>query len=659
MAKITFDEISIENFGPFRERQLINLAVLPARPVVLVKALNGSGKTTLLTALQVGLYGHKGANLARRSEYEHLISSLQRGDAHGNSVIEVKLSVDMAGDHRAVTLRREWTKRGTALVESLSILSNGLDDPEFADGWDEFINTILPAELVHLFLFDGEKIEALANPERLPDLLRRATEVFLGLGGIDALETDLRAVERRANTRKKEGSSELLNLRAEAERYEQERDGVHAKIIALTQKQAELNNTVDRAKIDLERYQLRASKSGLTAFEQAAKLKSEAESATKQYKDSRMALTAAMSDPFAPMAWLGEIWKEYKIHWDKEQLSRNAELLSSEFKKRDQRLLKSLKLPPKIYDLLKQTFRDDLADLRLPTRRATIFENGGNPHDVDERINDALRLLLQHAKGSEKASKVVAKAEQAVGTIPAKEQLAQVFALLQQHSQSLANAQNRLHDCMHELAEMRTYLLQIESRVNTAKEKLRTEFKDEAQELHGLQAAGRAKQVLTQFRERLMSSKAQWLSEMITAEFRKLLRKKHMISRVVIDPQTYAVSIEGSGQHLLPMERLSAGERQILAISVLSALIRERKGRFPVVVDTPLARLDNKHRNSLIDNFFSKISHQVLILSTDEEVHGDVYQALRPFIGTQHRLEYSEDEHRTTVINEQEPTHAD
>lgn len=658
MAQITFNQISIENFGPFRERQLIDLSVLSERPVVLLKALNGSGKTTLLTALQVGLYGYKGANVARRAEYEQLITGLQRGDTAGNSIIEVKLSVDMAGAHRVITLRREWLKRATGLVENLSIRENGLHDPEFAENWDEFINTILPAELVHLFLFDGEKIEALANPERLPDLLRRATEAFLGLGGIDALENDLRAVERRANTRKKGGSSELKNLRVEIEKFEQERDRINDTIIVLMQRQAELYNTVDRAKIGLERYQIRASRNGLVAFKQAAQLKNEAESTARQLKDSRAALAVAMSDPIAPIAWLGQFWNEYKKTWDDEQLSRNADLLRTEFTKRDQRLLKSLPVPAEIYEFLMQAFKDDLASSLLPVRRTSILENGGNPHDAEGRLHDALYAVEKQASACVEASKAVAKADQAVGTIPAEEQLAHVFALLQQHTQSLASAQIQLHDCAHELSEKRTSLVQIEARLNSAKERLRTEFKAEAEEMHGLEAAARAKRVLMQFRERLLSSKAQWLSEMITAEFRKLLRKKNMISRVVVDPTTYAVSIEGSGQHLLPMDRLSAGERQILAIAVLSALIRERKGRFPVVVDTPLARLDNKHRNSLINNFFSTISHQVLILSTDEEVQGDVYQALLPFIATQHRLEYREDEYRTIVVNGQEQSHA-
>lgn len=97
------------------------------------------------------------------------------------------------------------------------------------------------------------------------------------------------------------------------------------------------------------------------------------------------------------------------------------------------------------------------------------------------------------------------------------------------------------------------------------------------------------------------------------------------------------------------MDRLSAGERQLLAISVLSALIKERKGRFPVVVDTPLARLDQQHRSAMIKRFFATVSHQVVVLSTDQEVEGSAYDALKPFTNAEYSLDFDDGEGRTTV----------
>ena len=151
------------------------------------------------------------------------------------------------------------------------------------------------------------------------------------------------------------------------------------------------------------------------------------------------------------------------------------------------------------------------------------------------------------------------------------------------------------------------------------------------------------------FKERLLASKAQWLSEMITTEFKNLLRKRNLISRVIVHPTTYRVSIEDGKGHELPMDRLSAGERQLLAIAVLSALIKERKGRFPVVVDTPLARLDQHHRASLIKRFFATVSHQVVVLSTDQEVEGLAYEALKPVTNAEYTLDFDDAAGHTTI----------
>jgi DNA sulfur modification protein DndD len=84
MSKVTFKGIGVQNLGPFRERQYLDLQVRSSRPIILVKALNGSGKTTLLTCLQVALYGAKALGNARTSDYELLIRGLHRQDAKGH-----------------------------------------------------------------------------------------------------------------------------------------------------------------------------------------------------------------------------------------------------------------------------------------------------------------------------------------------------------------------------------------------------------------------------------------------------------------------------------------------------------------------------------------------------------------------------------------------
>lgn len=651
MAKITFSSISIENFGPFRDRQTLDLSVSTSRPVILVKALNGSGKTTLLTALQIGLYGAGAISSGRRSEYEQLVQSLQRSDAVGSASITIEVIIDIGGARQKVAICREWRRR-TTFEERFSVLINGTEDMEFALGWDRFIGEILPAELVQLFLFDGEKIEALANPDRLPDLLRRATEVFLGIGGIDVLGNDLKAVERRAVLRSKDGSTQYESAKAALLELEAQFESLERARADLLQEQAATQNSLDQAKLVLERYVVEAKRNGLSAYEQAARIRSNATSARMQAKAAQNTLSDAMSDPLLPIAWLGDMWTRYEQEWSLDDQSRHASLLREEFKKRDRRILGALnnQVSAKTLDVLKDFLKQDLAQTKsIQLRKPTLIAEG-NPADVNTHVESArtrLRTIIKELNATQRALDV---AERALGEIPADEQLADVLLAMKAKSQAVATAEQQLETITAALGDTQASLNHVEIRLSGLRSRMSTEFKDRELETKGLEAAVRARQALVLFKERLLASKAQWLSDVITAEFRNLLRKRKLVSNVVVDPVTYQVKIEdGKGQEL-PMDRMSAGERQMLAISVLSALIKERKGRFPVVVDTPLARLDGQHRTSLIKRFFATVSHQVVVLSTDEEVEGAAYDALRPHMNREYVLHFDDEMGCTNVL---------
>ena len=651
MAKLTINQISIENLGPFREQQSFDLNVQAKRPVILIKALNGSGKTTLLTALQIGLYGYKAINMSRRSEYEQLIAGLQRKDATGAARIEMQLSIEVGDYTQALTIRREWLSTEKGYREQFRVYAGHSEDLVLAENWDDFINDILPVELVHLFLFDGEKIEALANPERLPALLRRATEVFLGLGGIDALAGDLRAVERRAN--KKTPSGNVGEDQQQADEFELQLEQLEQRIEMLSQRQAHARTELDNSQRKLEIFSVEAQRSGLQAYQQAAALRARVELCEQQYKQARASLVAALEDPLLPLAWLGPIWERYKEQRQQEQQAKHADLLVSEFAKRDRRILELLsRQVPQAQSAVAELFAADMEGLRDITRHTSILLAGGEPAEIELRLQQAKQVLMEAQGAVRVTQQAMEKAQHAVDQIPAYEQLSAVFETMQQHTQAVSAAEWKVQELSRELEDARGKQAHFDMRHKAALSRARAELKENAFQLKALEAADRAKVALDIFRDRLLASKAQWLSDMITAEFKQLLRKRNLIARVLVEPQTYSVSIEDVNGHSLPMERLSAGERQILAIAVLSALIRERKGRFPVVVDTPLARLDRKHREALIHNFFAKISHQVMVLSTDEEVEGTVYSALEPHMSREYSLTF-DDVKRSSIANVQ------
>ena len=652
MARITITSLSIENFGPFREKQLIELDVSSSRPIILVKALNGSGKTTLLGALQVCLYGYKAMHSGRRAQFEQYVASLQRQDATGPSVLDTLLSVEFGGSTRAIRVVREFSTKGSGIHEKLAVFVNGSQDIDATATWEDFIEGILPAELLQLFFFDGEKIESLANPDRLPDLLRRATEVFLGIGGIDAAVVDLRAAERRILLRNKDHGDDFALAKTALADLETQADDLRTQVNLAIQQRGRAQNELDLGHTALTKYVEQSKRSGLMSFEAAAHLKAKLNEANHNVSSARTGLAEALSDPFAPMAWLPKLWSMYSSSWQREQDQHLRASLLKEVREHDNRVLAEVtqQLSASALQTLRQAMKVDTERAAgKPGRR--VFLHGADPGEVVPRIEFAIQTARDKLQQVDESKRALNKAEQQIKALPAEDELASLVAGLAGHSKRVAEAEASLAAASIRLGECQSHLAHIEMKINAARGRLSSDFRDRLMEAKGLEAAARAKQVLSVFKEKLLASKATWLSDMISEEFRRLMRKKRLITRVEVDPATYRVSIRSGGSSELPMDRLSAGERQLLAISILSALIKERKGRFPVVVDTPLARLDGEHRQSLVKHFFSTVSHQVLVLSTDEEVAGETYDTLRSAMSKEYELQFDEQNAATRVIN--------
>lgn len=651
MAKVTFVGIGIQNLGPFRERQYLNLHVQPDRPIILIQALNGSGKTTLLTCLQVVLYGAKALGNARGSEYEQLIRSLHRQDAEGCARIDIDLQIETDGETDDITLSREWAVGANKLTEQLSIRRAGVLDSRLSEEWDEYIDDILPGELVQLFLFDGEKIEALANPKTLPDMLRRATEAFLGIGGIDSLSKDLVAVERRALLHAKEASSEYEEARQELAELEGQFASIEEAIDILSQKVPGVRQAYETAEVAYRQFSAVAQRSGLSVYEKAAEIRAAEQMARERADEASNEVREALADPLAPLAGLGKLWSDYKTMWSAEQATKGAAHLAREIDSRDRRILRILEgdVPASALKKLEEALVADTQRFRDAANRPTFLVNSEDPALIEPQIEGA-HQRYQLAVGRLNAAQArLTDLERKLAAIPHGDQLADMLSELESKAAAQSKAEGALAAVKQQLTDHQATRNNLLTRLNAARQRLSKDFQGQALDQKAIAAGQRTRAILTIFKDRLLASKAKWLSTMISEEFRALMRKQRLIKSVQVDPKTYSVGIIGAHNHELPMERLSAGERQLLAVAVLSALIRERKGRFPVVVDTPLARLDRTHRATLIRRFFAKVSHQVMVLSTDEEVEGPIYDEISRYTSAAYAIEFSDESHSSTV----------
>jgi DNA sulfur modification protein DndD len=133
------------------------------------------------------------------------------------------------------------------------------------------------------------------------------------------------------------------------------------------------------------------------------------------------------------------------------------------------------------------------------------------------------------------------------------------------------------------------------------------------------------------------------------AAFRRLARKEDIVDHAIIDPSTFSVTLVDKHGTSTPKQRLSSGEKQIFAIAMLEALAKTSGRNLPIIIDTPLGRLDSKHRARLVESYFPTASHQVLVLSTDTEVDQVFYDGLRSSISHAFHLAFDEAEGCTQV----------
>ena len=137
----------------------------------------------------------------------------------------------------------------------------------------------------------------------------------------------------------------------------------------------------------------------------------------------------------------------------------------------------------------------------------------------------------------------------------------------------------------------------------------------------------------------------------MTECFRYLLHKSDLVHRVAIATETFRISLYDPQGLPLPKHRLSAGEKQLLAIAFLWGLARVSGRNLPIAIDTPLGRLDSSHRNNLVERYFPSASHQVILLSTDTEIGKKEVQLLREqeAIAREYLLQYDNGKRQTSI----------
>ena len=173
------------------------------------------------------------------------------------------------------------------------------------------------------------------------------------------------------------------------------------------------------------------------------------------------------------------------------------------------------------------------------------------------------------------------------------------------------------------------------------------ELSDDADRI--LKYSHQATAVLEEYKIRLQKKKIDILADTMTNCYKKLANKKNLIAKISMDPITLDFVYLNAEGELVSKKSLSAGEKQLMVISLLWALGICSKKKLPVIIDTPLSRLDSNHRISLIKTYFPQASDQTIILSTDSEIDGHYYHLMQENVDDEFTLIYDDEKKCSTI----------
>lgn len=152
--------------------------------------------------------------------------------------------------------------------------------------------------------------------------------------------------------------------------------------------------------------------------------------------------------------------------------------------------------------------------------------------------------------------------------------------------------------------------------------------------------ARKAQNVLDDFIRRLAPEKLVILKEHFKDMYGRLRKPEDPVHSIDIDPDTWQIVLRDHRGRPLERRVFSAGMREMYALALLWALARASGRELPIVIDTPVARLDTTNRRALFERYLPYAGHQVIVLSTDTEVDIKWAERLSPYVSKQYRLDY-------------------
>jgi len=662
-----FNKLTVTNLGNFSGTHVLKLRPNDPKsnkPIVLFGGLNGAGKTTIFDAIKLCLYGSEMFGAIGTTKYqEYLRRKIHNSKITvvqpNNASIAIEFEYAHLGAINTYQVERMWEVSGKKVLETLTIEKKGdlLTDVE-KDGWQDFIKEIIPLGLSQLFFFDGEKIQKMMSDDSNEEL-KRSILSLLGLDLVERLQADLKIYRSKfLKGLSSEGISREISL------LEEQIEDVDAQISMVLNEKSGLENSIQQLNGRIAVYRNKMAAQGEGYYRNRVNLeekKSSLEDDIDSIKDKLRELAAGL----LPLAIASSYALKLKKQIEDESKYKANTLFSENLKKKHHEMLSIIDSSGflKMVDLESSTLRKIKSQLK--TEIEVLFSVETKQERQPEIFGFSQKQALEILGLIDKAINAV-PSEMAVLTdiyenkfrelqdtvaqlskVPDEEFIKPMYETLDDLNMQLGGLTEKQANYDAQLAELTEVRSELKRKIDRFNDDIAKSYELDEK----LKSVFKVEKVLAKYHLQLAKQKIYSLQEEFTQIFKVVHRKDDMIARITIDPETFNVTLYDRKDKVINKSSLSSGELEIYAMSMLWALAKTSGQKLPFIVDTPLARLDSKHRDNLVELFFPHASHQMMIFSTNTEVDQQYFNRLRPHVAHAYNLEYCE-ESKSTMVKE-------
>lgn len=647
MAEVYIDSLTIENFGPYYGTHTLRFGDLGDRCGILVGGKNGAGKTHLLRALYLAVVGESGVGDLRKVEpgadatrfaFERSLNrrALSEGIDTSRLIISLTQRDEASGGSRSAEIIREIRHRPNSSPVWTSYAKRSDTNGEISDETviQKLRDAFLPRHLARFFFFDAERSQSLNLGQQ--DIVEGISRV-LGLWSYTALEGDLRQLINSkipkvfnstgaadAERRQADINSEIIKL--EGHLAADQRDLTNTEI-ELGEKESELNEVEDELRalgaVDPE-VLADSTRRRNEAAETRAKIEERLSEAWEiaipmgLLGAKRAELSEALTREESRREWEGSrAAVEPKIPKVKSDVFENVAPefglspdLYSFYTDRLERALQSLFNPPPegMADAVYLVDRNDVsAMIRQQLRR-----NSGSLNELAELCHEAERLDAEVRE------------------------LDQKIRNLQQNAAAIsrgAELHQRRGELLTELSGLRARVEDLRTNLQRNQDRLAELKREETNHASVLAKASEGRtlvglahkyrEAVADIRHRAADQLRSRIAEHVGEIWINIADRAEEFVGMDFDPHWNCFLKRHNGT-MVPWDEIntSAGQRQVRILAFYEALRRLARLVPPLVVDTPLGRLDKAVRANVLDQLYLS-GHQSIILSTDSEIDSD------------------------------------